>query len=62
MRRTTPCLSRDAQNRGYELFDLGPSLEYNFLLFNLNDVKAPSPGQVGMVLRAEVPPGHFLGH
>jgi peptide/nickel transport system substrate-binding protein len=32
-------LSRDAQ-RGYELFDLGPSLEYNFLLFNLNDVKA----------------------
>ena len=34
-------LSRDAQNRGYELFDLGPSLEYNFLLFNLNDVKAP---------------------
>ena len=24
-------LSRDAQNRGYELFDLGPSLEYNFL-------------------------------
>jgi peptide/nickel transport system substrate-binding protein len=34
-------LSRDAQSRGYDLFDLGPSLEYNFLLFNLNDVKAP---------------------
>ena len=32
-------LSRDAQNRGYSLFDLGPSLEYNFLLFNLNDAK-----------------------
>ena len=38
-------LSRDAQNRGYELFDLGPSLEYNFLLFNLNDVKAPAPAR-----------------
>ncbi len=38
-------LSRDAQNRGYELFDLGPSLEYNFLLFNLNDVKAPTPAR-----------------
>ncbi len=33
-------LSRDAQNGGYGLFDLGPSLEYNFLLFNLNDAKA----------------------
>lgn len=38
---TYALLSRDAQNRGYELFDLGPSLEYNFLLFNLNEVKAP---------------------
>ena len=38
-------LSRDAQNRGYSLFDLGPSLEYNFLLFNMNDTKggAASP-------------------
>lgn len=33
-------LSKDAQNRGYEMFDLGPSMEYNFLVFNLNDVKA----------------------
>jgi peptide/nickel transport system substrate-binding protein len=32
-------LSKDAPTRGYELFDLGPSLEYNFLLFNLNDLK-----------------------
>ncbi len=39
-------LSRDAQNRGYELFDLGPSLEYNFLLFNLNDVKAPAANKL----------------
>lgn len=38
-------LSRDAQ-RGYELFDLGPSLEYNFLLFNLNDVKAPAASKL----------------
>ena len=33
-------LSRDAASRGTELFDLGPSLEYNFLVFNLNDVKS----------------------
>jgi peptide/nickel transport system substrate-binding protein len=33
-------LFRDAQNRGYQLFDLGPSLEYNFLLFNLDDLKS----------------------
>ena len=31
-------LSKDAQSRGYELFDLGPSLEYNFLVFNQNDL------------------------
>jgi peptide/nickel transport system substrate-binding protein len=40
-------LSRDAQNRGYELFDLGPSLEYNFLLFNLNDAKVPGASRPG---------------
>ena len=40
-------LSRDAQNRGYQLFDLGPSLEYNFLLFNLNDVKVPAASRPG---------------
>lgn len=34
-------LSKDAPSRGYELFDLGPALEYNFLLFNLNDLKPP---------------------
>ena len=36
-------LSKDAQSRGYELFDLGPALEYTFLLFNLNDLKSPNP-------------------
>jgi peptide/nickel transport system substrate-binding protein len=38
-------LSRDAQ-RSYELFDLGPSLEYNFLLFNLNDVKGSAASKL----------------
>ena len=33
-------LSKDAQSRGFELYDLGPSLEYNFLLFNQNDLSA----------------------
>jgi peptide/nickel transport system substrate-binding protein len=32
-------LAKERQNQGYELFDLGPSLEYNFLMFNLNDLK-----------------------
>jgi len=34
-------LSKDAGSRGYELFDLGPALDYNFLFFNLNDLKPP---------------------
>src|SRR5580692_5121914 len=33
-------LSKDAPSCGIELFDLGPSLEYNFLLFNLNDLSS----------------------
>jgi peptide/nickel transport system substrate-binding protein len=33
-------LSKEAANRGIELFDLGPSLEYNFLAFNLNDLSS----------------------
>jgi peptide/nickel transport system substrate-binding protein len=32
-------LSKDAANHGTEFFDLGPSLEYDFLVFNLNDLK-----------------------
>jgi peptide/nickel transport system substrate-binding protein len=31
-------LSKEASERKIELFDLGPSLEYNFLVFNLNDL------------------------
>jgi peptide/nickel transport system substrate-binding protein len=31
-------LSKDAAQNGWRLSDLGPSLEYNFLVFNLNDV------------------------
>src|SRR5438270_3772402 len=31
-------LSIDAARNGWQLSDLGPSLEYNFLVFNLNDV------------------------
>jgi len=31
-------LSKDASHSGWQLADLGPSLEYNFLFFNLNDV------------------------
>jgi peptide/nickel transport system substrate-binding protein len=33
-------LSKDGASRGTELFDLGPSLEYNFLVFNLNDLQS----------------------
>ena len=32
-------LSKDAAVRGGQFFDLGPSLEYDFLVFNLNDLK-----------------------
>ena len=31
-------LEKQQAARGYRLYDLGPSLEYNFLFFNLNDV------------------------
>jgi peptide/nickel transport system substrate-binding protein len=30
-------LAKDQESRGYRLQDLGPGLEYNFILFNLND-------------------------
>lgn len=39
-------LSKDQHNRGYELRDAGPSLEFNFLLFNLNDDTAGRLPQV----------------
>src|SRR5439155_15033209 len=31
-------LSREQSRAGWQLADLGPSLEYNFLMFNLNDL------------------------
>lgn len=33
-------LAGQQQARGYTLYDLGPSLEFNFLFFNLNDLDA----------------------
>jgi peptide/nickel transport system substrate-binding protein len=39
-------LAKEQQNQSYEVFDLGPSLEYNFLMFNLNDVK---PGNLDQI-------------
>jgi peptide/nickel transport system substrate-binding protein len=30
-------LAKDQESRGYRLEDIGPGLEYNFVLFNLND-------------------------
>ena len=39
-------LSKDAANRGIELFDLGPSLEYNFLVFNLNDLASKNLAEI----------------
>jgi len=39
-------LSKDAANHGTEFFDLGPSLEYDFLVFNLNDLKSNDPDNI----------------
>lgn len=39
-------LSKEAASRGTELFDLGPSLEYNFLVFNLNDLSSKNLGSI----------------
>ncbi|MBZ5570691.1 MAG: ABC transporter substrate-binding protein [Acidobacteriia bacterium] len=33
-------LSKDVATRGTDFFDLGPSLEYDFLVFNLNDLRS----------------------
>ncbi len=43
-------LERDREKRGYQLVDLGPSLEYNFLVFNQNDV---SPEKLGAIARKQ---------
>jgi peptide/nickel transport system substrate-binding protein len=39
-------LSKEASSRGTELIDLGPSLEYNFLVFNLNDLSSKNLGKI----------------
>jgi len=39
-------LSKEAASRGTELIDLGPSLEYNFLVFNLNDLSPKNLGKI----------------
>ena len=39
-------LTRDQSRAGFQLVDLGPSLEYNFLVFNLNDVEAKRLGGI----------------
>jgi peptide/nickel transport system substrate-binding protein len=44
-------LQKDQQAHGFKLFDLGPGLEYNFLLFNLND---DTTGRLPEVARHQV--------
>ena len=39
-------LASDQQNRHYHVEDLGPSLEFNFLAFNLNDLPAQKFGSI----------------
>jgi peptide/nickel transport system substrate-binding protein len=39
-------MAREQQARGYDLVDLGPSLEYNFVFFNLNDLPADKFPQI----------------
>ena len=39
-------LAKEQSRSGWQLADLGPSLEYNFLVFNLNDVDAGKMGDI----------------
>jgi peptide/nickel transport system substrate-binding protein len=39
-------LSKDAATHGTEFFDLGPSLEYDFLVFNLNELQSKDPDNI----------------
>lgn len=39
-------LAREQAARGYELHDLGPALQYEFLFFNLNELKSSSLNQI----------------
>jgi peptide/nickel transport system substrate-binding protein len=37
---------REAKSGGFTVYDVGPSLQSNFLWFNLNRVRTPAPGRV----------------
>lgn len=39
-------LQQERASRGFQLYDLGPSLEYNFLLFNLNTTLPVRAGEI----------------
>jgi peptide/nickel transport system substrate-binding protein len=39
-------LAKEQKGRGYELSDRGPSLQYEFLFFNLNELKSESLNQI----------------
>jgi len=39
-------LAREQTARGYELYDMGPALQYEFLFFNLNELKSNSLSQI----------------
>jgi peptide/nickel transport system substrate-binding protein len=39
-------LAKEQSARGYELYDLGPALQYEFLFFNLNEVKSESLNRI----------------
>lgn len=39
-------LSRDQGNRNYQLFDVGPGLEYTFLFFNQNNLAEKGPAAI----------------
>ena len=44
-------LAKDEDARGYHVEDLGPSLEFNFLVFNLNDLP---PAQLADIKREQI--------
>jgi peptide/nickel transport system substrate-binding protein len=39
-------LTKEQTVRGYELYDLGPALQYEFLFFNLNELKSNSLNEI----------------
>ena len=52
--RNSAALRRDSARRGYALLDAGPSLEYGFLFFNLNDSVKPSAAWRSLAFRRAV--------